>query len=310
MSLVFDSGLSLYRKTLKRIRPIHIALHWASTRLLIPLLQMMTGFKTMPDDPFWFRLELLINRHEKETIAQIDKLVKPGMVVLDIGAHVGYYARRCARLVGDEGRVVCFEPHPRTFKMLTNNVSRYGNVLAAQVAVADQEGTAELYDYLMMSASGSLHYDEALRDLQKAHTSDGDVAPRLARDLPVEKFTVRTTPVDNLLAEQGIERVDVIKMDIEGAEIIALRGMRKTIQNADRLHLIMEYNPQALHASGLQPEAALQEVTAMGFSLVYAIETDGTLTNFTDDAAALEKRTAALMEHMDVINLLFIRDET
>jgi len=308
MSLVFDSGLSLYRKTLKRIRPLHIAFHWVSTRLIIPLMQMVTGFKTMPDDPFWFRLELLVGRHERETIAQIDKLVKPGMVVLDIGAHVGYYARRCARLVGEEGKIICFEPHPRTFKMLMNNVTKYGNVLAAQVAVSDQDGTAELYDYLIMSASGSLHYDESLRDLQKSHTAAGDVAPRLARDLPVEKFTVQVTSVDKVLAEQSIEQVDVIKMDIEGAEINALRGMKTTIQKSPRLRLIMEYNPQALHASGMVPEDALQEVLDMGFRQVYAIEPTGDLTNLTDDQTAIKARTAALMEHMDVVNLLFMRD--
>lgn len=307
MSLVFDSGLSIYRRTLKRIRPIHQAAHGFMTRVVIPIMEMVTGFKTMPDDPFWFRLELLTGRHEKETLAVIDRLILPGMVVLDVGAHVGYYGRRFARLVGEKGRVVAFEPHPRTFKVLMRNVSRSGNVLTAQVAVSDQEGTAELYDYLMMSASGSLHYDEGLRDLQKAHVMDGDVAPRIARDFPVEKFTVRTTTADNLLDELGINTVDVIKMDIEGAEMSALRGMQRIIDRSPRLALVMEYNPQALSASGIAPEDAVHEVLAMGFQRVQAIESDGSLTDLTDRAAVLESRTAALTEHMDVVNLLFTR---
>ncbi len=305
MSLVFDSGLSLYRKTLKRIRPVHVALHWASTRWMIPLLERLTRFKTMPDDPFWFRLELLIGRHEKETIQQIDRLVKPGMTILDIGAHVGYYARRCGRLTGADGLVVAFEPHPRTFNVLMANVAPLGNVRTAQLAVADQEGTAELYDYLIMSASGSLHYDEALRDLQKAHTTKGDVAPRLAQDLPVEKFTVRTTTVDTLLDELGVESVDVVKMDIEGAEMSALRGMQATINRSPDLALIMEYNPAALSASGEDPIQAVATVKAMGFARVQSIEADGSLHDF--DGTGIQARTQTMIEHMDVVNLLFTR---
>lgn len=303
--MVFDAGLKLYRKTFKRLRPVHVTLHRLMTGTIIPTLERLKSFKTMPDDPFWFRLELLTSRHERETTAQIDRLVKPGMVVLDIGAHVGYYARRCARLVGESGRVIAFEPHPRTFKTLSENVAGAPNVTPLQLAVAEDEGSAELYDYLMMSASGSLHYDESLLDLQKSQVGDADIAPRIANDFPVEKFTVRTRPVDAVLAEMGIQRADVVKMDIEGAEMSALRGMQTIIANSPGLALIMEYNPQALKAFGCDPEGAISEVRAMGFAQVQVIETNGTLTDLSE--ARLSSLTQRLMAHMDVVNLLFIR---
>jgi FkbM family methyltransferase len=307
MSLVFDSGLSIYRKTLKRIRPIHAGLHWAMTHAVIPVLERVQGFRTMPDDPLWFRIELLTGRHEKETVQEVAKRIKPDMVILDIGAHVGYYARRFAQLTGKNGRVVSFEPHPHTVQTLTHNVEKFGNVTVAQVAVADREGTAELYDYLMMSASGSLHYDESLRDLQKAHTSKTDIAPRLAADMPIEKFTVRTAPLDQYLQELGISSVDFVKMDIEGAEMAALRGMAGIITASPTLTLIMEYNPQALSASGINPVQAVEDVLGMGFQRVRAIEKNGTLTDLTGKHEAIEARANALMQHMDVINLLFER---
>ena len=114
----------------------------------------------MPDDPFWFRLELLTHRHETETIAHLDALAAPGMTMLDIGAHVGYYSCRYAKILGANGRIIAFEPHPRTFATLQHNVEQLPQVTAVQLALAEQEGSAELHDYLMMSASGSLHYDE------------------------------------------------------------------------------------------------------------------------------------------------------
>src|SRR5690606_37478262 len=123
----------------------HVAVHWLMTHTLIPFLQRVRRFQTMPDDPFWFRLELLIDRHEHETTTHVKRLVHPGMTVLDIGAHVGYYARLTSNLIGDRGRVICFEPHPRNRQFLEQNTASAGNVTILPVAVAEEEGTAELY---------------------------------------------------------------------------------------------------------------------------------------------------------------------
>lgn len=305
--LVFNTGLNLYRRTLKRFRPAHRAIHWLLSHTALPLLEFLTDFKTMPDDPFWFRLELLLRQHESETTQHLKRLVKPGMVVLDVGAHVGFYARMSAQLVGETGCVVAFEPHPRNYGYLIQNIGKRANITALQVAVAEQEGTAELYDYLMMSASGSLHYDETLRDVQKANIHTGDVAPRIHRDFPVEKFTVRTAAIDDCLAEIGLHSADVVKMDIEGAEMGALRGMRRVIQNSPRLALIMEYNPLGLKAFDVNPLTVVPDVLAMGFDRVEAIENDGSLTDYTQDGSGFARLSQRLTQNMGVINLLFTR---
>ncbi len=303
MSLT-DFSLQLYRKTIKRFRSAHVATHWLMTHGVIPVLERTTGFRTMPDDPFWFRLELLTQRHEIETLTQLDRLAAPGMTMLDIGAHVGYYASRYARVLGPNGRIFAFEPHPRTFATLQRNVRQMPQVTAVQLALSEQEGTAELHDYLMMSASGSLHYDESMVALQKAQTHDNDIAPRIGQPFSAQTFTVRTTPVDDFLAAQGISQVDLVKMDIEGAEIGALRGMRRTINNSPNLLLVMEYNPQALKAFGHDPVAALSEVQALGFSQMQAIEADGRLTPLTNQPEKVHNLTEQLMGNMGVINLL------
>ncbi len=300
-------SLQLYRKTVKRFRPAHVATHWVMTHGTIPILEKITGFHTIVDDPFWFRLELLTHRHEAETTAQLDRLVQPGMVMLDIGAHVGYYSCRYAPKLEENGRIFAFEPHPRTFAVLSHNIAKMPNVTAVQAALASEEGTAELHDYLMMSASGSLHYDAELVEIQQAHISEQDVAPRIDDTFAAQTFTVRTLSVDGYLAEQGVAQVDVVKMDIEGAELGALRGMTQTIANSPNLVLVMEYNPQALKAFGHDPLQALQEVMGMGFAQLNVIEPSGNLTDVTADETAVADLTNQLMEHMGVVNLLLRR---
>lgn len=304
---VLNSSLSLYRKTVKRFKPAHAAIHRIMDGLVIPILQIVKGFRTIEDDPFWFRLELLTNRHEIETTAQLAQLVKPGMVVLDIGAHVGYYARKFSALVGEKGRVIAFEPHPRTHQVLKQNVEKLSNVTSLQMAVAEQEGTAELYDYLMMSASGSLHYDESMADLQRSQMSANDIAPRKDGSFQMQKFSVRTVPIDDCLKELGITQVDFIKMDIEGAEMGALRSMKQTIANSPKLALIMEYNPQALKAFGFEPVEALAEILSMGFTGMQAINPDGSLSDWTRDTRTIQAMTQSLLQNMSVLNLLFTR---
>lgn len=304
---VLDSSLTLYRKTVKRFKPAHIAMHRIMSYVVIPFLESVKHFQTIEDDPFWFRLELLTNRHEIETTQQIQKLIKPNMTILDVGAHVGYYARMFSVLTGDSGQVVAFEPHPRTHAVLKQNVGNLSNVTTLQVAVAEQEGTAELYDYLMMSASGSLHYDESLAELQRAQIGEYDVAPRHDTQFEMQKFTVKTVPIDKCLMEMGIQQVDFVKMDIEGAEMGALRSMKQTIANSPHLALIMEYNPQALKAFDYDPVQALTEILSMGFSKIQAVNPDGSLTDWTHDVATVQAQTQAMLNTMGVINLLFTR---
>ncbi|PJF41085.1 MAG: hypothetical protein CUN55_12040 [Phototrophicales bacterium] len=300
----FDNLLTLYRRSIKRIYILHAATHWSVSHTLIPLLERIRRFKTIPDDPFWFRLELLLHKHEYATVAQLRQLIQPNMIALDIGAHVGYYAQFLARLVGDNGKVLAFEPHPRTFQTLSANVQRYTPVTAYPLAVSDRSGKAELYDYLLMSASGSLHFDESLRNLQQSQISEYDIAPR-ANHFETQTFEVDTVILDEFLPQHGITQVDFIKMDIEGAEISALRGLKQIIQNSPRLNMIMEYNPQALKAFGYDPIEALQEVMALGFSSVAMINDDATLTDLTDQQEQIVELTNYLGQNMGVVNLLF-----
>ena len=301
-----DTSLQLYRKTLKRIRPAHHAMHRLMRSLVLPGLERASDFKTIADDPFWFRLELLTGQHETETRQTLSRLAEPGMIALDVGAHIGYHSRLLAHSVGAGGRVIAFEPHPEAWAMLRHNTRGLPNVTALRLAAAEAAGEAQLHDYLMMSASGSLHYDEALARQQRAMMGAGDVAPRGGNSFEPKRYSVKTVAIDDCLDELGIARVDLVKMDIEGAELAALRGMRRTIMNSPGLALVMEYNPAALQACGHEPAAALEEALGLGFGRVEAIQADGSLIDW-GDADLVERETARLLGGMEVVNLLLQR---
>jgi FkbM family methyltransferase len=177
---------------------------------------------------------------EQTTVRAFIDAVQPGSVVLDIGAHLGYFTALAARRGAN---VIAFEPNPRTLPYLRRNVER--NAVADRVriverAVGAERGTATFF----LSPAGdesSLH----------AHQPS---------DVPVP---IHVTPVD---AETAGLQVDVIKMDVEGGEIAALKGMRETIDRASpALVMFVERNADTLRRAGHTPEDLDEALRAHGF---------------------------------------------
>jgi FkbM family methyltransferase len=165
-------------------------------------------------------------------------MVKPGMTVVEIGAAEGYYALTASRLVGDTGKVYAFEPFPKSFELLARNVRRNGarNIILEQKAVCDKIGMARLY--------------LSRKDPLKNSLGTG----RTETDRFIE---VETTTLD---AYFGNERVNFIKMNIEGSEPLVLRGMQNVLTHSPDLRILAEYDPTNLTGLGLTEEEYLQEL--------------------------------------------------
>jgi FkbM family methyltransferase len=176
--------------------------------------------------------------------------LKPGMVVLDVGANIGCYALLAARRVGPSGRVYAFEPDPRTRPSLEYNVHANGltNVAIVPKAASDAAGRRTLY--LSQSAAHS----------GLAHSMD-------ERSI-VGTRTVETVRIDDVV---GGQQVDVVKMDIEGNEPAALRGMQETLARSPAVRIFLEFNPVALQAAGSDEESFGAELSA-AFSEVSVID--------------------------------------
>lgn len=176
----------------------------------------------------------------------VESEVRPGDVVLDVGANIGYYTLLFARLVGPEGRVIAFEPDPLNFLLLKRNVraNGYRNVELVNKAVADTTGTMRLY--LSRDNKG----DHRLYD-----SRDG----REAVDIAV------TTLDDALAGYDG--RLDFIKMDIQGSEARALAGMTRLLAKYRRLKMVTEFWPIGLQRAGADAAAYLRRLLDHGFRL-------------------------------------------
>jgi FkbM family methyltransferase len=186
-----------------------------------------------------------------------------GMVVLDIGAHLGLYSLIAASRVGKTGTVYAFEPDPRTFPHLVGNIK--GNQFEEQVTTV-QKAVAEF------SGEEALFLDDSnLSVTALVPSNPSDVATRTAC-VTVDEFL----PAD--------ERVDVVKMDIEGAELRALRGMSRTIARAsESLTLFIEVHPGALQAAGSSGEGVVSALEGMGLRAQVIDEGQGVVRPLGDD---------------------------
>jgi FkbM family methyltransferase len=155
--------------------------------------------------------------------------LRPGGVFVDVGANIGFYTLTASRLVGPQGRVIAFEPNPAVHARLKENLARNRatNVTAHACALSDEAGVVEIH-----TPTSETHGHASMRNL-------GWEAASVAR-VPARRL-------DEVLAE--VERVDVLKADVEGAELLVFRGAPRTIRRFRPL-MVVEYSPQRARAFG------------------------------------------------------------
>ena len=205
--------------------------------------------------------------YEPETVALFRSSLKDGMTVVDIGANLGYFTVIAAGRVGPLGKVYSYEPDSRNFKLLKENiaVNNFKNVTAIPIALSDCAGTRELF----------------FGDNQCTHSFSDKKGAGIFESVP-------TDTLDNSLKSLGSSKVDIIKIDIEGAEPIALEGMRETIRINPNLTMLFEFYPNAIKRLGYSPLGFLERVKEFGFS-ISVIDEDGRTRDIVNDLAAFSK---------------------
>lgn len=275
----FYELINVYRVTFKRVPGFHKAMYFIGQWAVLPILERWKNFHTVPDDPLNFRLELILGKYEHETVSFFKQYLKQGMTVLDVGAHIGYYTRLFADLVGPSGLVVAFEPHPVHFKLLQQNLRDYHNVCLVNKAVGDREGKTTLYNSPVESVSSSLQWFDKKWQYVRSRNK-GEIAPRLKWPQSIS-YDVDLTVLDKQLQELNIAQIDVIKIDIEGAEIPALSGGVQTAKKSELV--IFELDPQNLRGFGYAPDDLIDMLNNLGFNWF------GMITNNGFDELILER---------------------
>jgi FkbM family methyltransferase len=195
------------------------------------------------------------SRWEPEVWDAIASGLPDGAVFLDVGAHIGYDSLKASVKVGSEGRVVAFEPNPNTLTVLRSNIAASGatNVIVQPIACTDAESTLTLFDSTLGGNSGSSSLSQ-----QNA----GSVT---------RTYTVRGRPIDDVVAELGLKRVDVLKADVEGAELLVLRGAAQTLR---RYHpkLVLEEVPRQLANMNTSVEELEAFIKSVGYTTMRQVD--------------------------------------
>lgn len=175
------------------------------------------------------------------------RLVREGMTVVDVGAHIGIYTLLASSLVGGNGRVFSFEPTPAIHSLLCDNVNRtaYRHLVSIhQNAVSDRHGARVSFAVATDSTRNSSLYFDAGAGGQKI-------------------IEVETVALDRAIPAE--QRVDVVKIDAEGAEPAVIRGMKRILESNPGIVLFMEYAPEHIRRAGESAEAMLRQLSELGF---------------------------------------------
>lgn len=239
-----------YERTRTYARPFHPIIR-QSARLFISTSAKLKRFELLPGETYTY-YRYVIGTYEPGTTAVVKILLRRGMIAVDVGAHVGYYSRLFAKLVGDAGKVYSFEPNPRTFAVLQRNTRMFSNVSLFNMAVLDRDTAIALYE-----SSGRSSHDSIWES--NADSSTGSVL-------------VSARPLDNVLA--GVSP-HLIKVDVEGSELEVLHGMTRLLSWSQGLILIVEWSPSCQIGRGLPPNRLIETIQSFGFKISAIDEATG-----------------------------------
>lgn len=190
--------------------------------------------------PLYAAYKTYADRAERELLR---KILFKGAVVVDVGANIGIYSRFLSRYVGPKGVVHSFEPSPDNFRRLSAATRNLSNVRLTQAVIGERSGECKLY------VSDKLNVDH------RAYETDDS-----RRVIPIEMIAL-----DDYF-KTG-QRVDLIKMDIQGYELHALRGAQRVLQENSDINLLLEFWPAGLEQAGVSWETLVEMLQRSGMTL-------------------------------------------
>jgi len=202
---------------------------------------------------------------EPETWDSMSNYLEKGGGFVDVGAHVGYYSLKAAKIVGSQGRVLAIEPNPDILPVLRKNIAaNYDNIITiVPVACSDSDTTLEFFSAYRANSGGS--------SLSRANAEHYGTTKAT--------YHVPARRLDAIIQENNILRVDIVKIDVEGAELTVLKGAQETL---DRYHPVvyMELNEHLLNNMGTTVAEIIRWLQDRGYTAMKSISDEWNNTEF------------------------------
>jgi FkbM family methyltransferase len=248
----------MLRNTLRQVVRLPMPGRYLLVELLSPLLvepscvegRSYGGLRFACDLSDLLQRQIFFGLYEPEDVALLSRLIDPGAVVCDIGGNVGLYTLIAARLAGERGQVHVFEPVPANVAAIERNLALNGlsaRVVVNPLAVANQPGMIELFLPGEAAPSGW-----------------ASLVPSADRSRAI---VVPTIDLDSYMAQRKIAHVDLVKLDIEGAELLALRGMAGLLGGPRPPLIYVELNPYFYSRQGIDPATLKRLLASFGYQL-------------------------------------------
>jgi FkbM family methyltransferase len=214
--------------------------------------------------------------YEKSTLTLIEKLLEPNMVFIDVGGHIGQYTLVASAIVGDGGQVHSFEPDPDTFRLLSLNVksNHCGNVHINPVGLFSEEGTKRFYL--------ATTRDIGSNSLAEPSNYAGDF------------LDITCTTLDKYVEKNKVSKIDLIKIDVEGAEHHMLRGASNLLQQRKPV-MIIEFEEARQKSFGFSCAKLGELIAGFGYILYYV-----------SDETVLEEYSPEKHGHFRSLNILAV----
>lgn len=209
-------------------------------------------------------LYMVLKGFQRFTVELFEQAMKPGMVVLNLGAYIGYYTVLAARSAGSSGKVYAFEPDPRNYRFLLHNIKL--NKFNTRV-VALRKPAAHKVGIMPFFFGG----DPIVNSLWRKK-GEGNIVE------------VECTTVDEALGKQSIQ---VIKIAVQGGEIHALQGMEQTLSNSEQVIMFVECSPSTLSSAGGSVDMLLGQLSKLAFQVQIIDEKERCLRPVSDEIYAI-----------------------
>ena len=269
----------------KKNKLINLTVHGIESSLKTNYAQVWAGKMFLhPNDAFRLSIYGIHGAHDFKIIKNN---VKDGDNVVDLGANIGYFTLILAKLVGPTGKVFAFEPDPRNLALLKKNVeyNNYKNVIIIPKAVSNVNDRCTLYTGQKTFGQNKIYKPK------KTKTQ---------KFIPIDSETVR---LDDFFKTNGLlDKISFIKMDVEGAEFLALSGMKEILKLNKNIKIFTEAEISYLEDAGSSYDQFIDLLTENDFTFSLADNRSETLTKV--HKSQLEK----ILNNEGSVNIFCVRE--